>query len=333
MDWSSLRSLLAIAAAGLATAALPAADQPLVLVKSIPLPGVEGRIDHLAVDQGQARMFVAALGNNSVEVLDLTTGQHLRSVKGLHEPQGIAALASPPQVVVANGQGAVEFRAGDDLRVARSVALGEDADNVRYDAKAKRIYVGYGSGAGGAIGAIDASDGRQLGNAPVGGHPESFQLEASGPRIFVNVPTAKQIAVIDRLAMKVTAMWPVAEAASNFPMALDEAGHRLFIGCRQPAKVLIVDTSSGKVVSAVDIVGDTDDIFWDAARKRLYVTGGEGFVDVLQPSGASLARTARIATAAGARTALFVSEQSRFYIAVPHRGAQNAEIRVYDVKD
>jgi DNA-binding beta-propeller fold protein YncE len=332
MEWRSLRSLLVIAAAGIATAALPAADQPFVLLRSIPLPGVEGRIDHLAADRGQARLFVAALGNNTVEVLDLTTGQHLRSIKGLHEPQGIAAISAPPQVVVANGQGAVEFRTGEDLQVARSVNLGEDADNVRYDAKASRIYVGYGSGASGAIGAIDASDGHQLDNAPVGGHPESFQLETAGHRIFVNVPTAKQIAVIDRRAMKVIATWPVAEASSNFPMALDEAGHRLFIGCRQPAKVLIVDTSSGKVVSAVDIVGDTDDIFWDAARKRLYITGGEGFVDALQPSGTRLVRVARIPTAAGARTALFVPEQSRLYVAVPHRGAQIAEIRVYDVK-
>jgi DNA-binding beta-propeller fold protein YncE len=329
MKWMSLGSLLTMAAAALATAAAPA-DQPLVFLKSVPLPAVEGRIDHLTVSRDDTRLFVAALGNNSLEVLDLTTGQHVRSVKGLHEPQGIATIPAPPQIVVANGQGAVEFRAGDDLRVTRSVALGDDADNVRYDAKARRIYVGYGSG---AIGAIDAGDGRQLGAVPVGGHPESFQLEASGPRLFVNVPTAKQIAVIDRGTMKVTATWPVTEAAANYPMALDEAGHRLFVGCRQPAKVLIVDTSSGKVLNAVDIVGDTDDIFWDAARKRLYVTGGEGFVDVLQPSGASLVRAARIPTAAGARTALFVPEQDRLYVAVPHRGGQNAEIRVYAVND
>jgi DNA-binding beta-propeller fold protein YncE len=143
MEWPSLRSLVAVAAAGIAAAALTATDQPLVLVKSIPLPGVEGRIDHLAVDRDQARLFVAALANNSVEVLDLSTGQHLRSVKGLREPQGIVAIQSPPRVVVANGQGgAVEFRGGDELRVDGSVALGDDADNVRYDATAKRIYVG-----------------------------------------------------------------------------------------------------------------------------------------------------------------------------------------------
>ncbi|HEY3382113.1 MAG TPA: hypothetical protein VGK32_10120 [Vicinamibacterales bacterium] len=325
-----IRSLMTVAVAGLASIALTGADQPLALVKTIPLPGVEGRIDHLAVEPGGARLFVAALGNNSLEVLDLSAGRHLASVKGLKEPQGIVHIPTPPQVVVANGQGAVEFRAGDDLRVVRSVALGEDSDNVRYDVKAKRIYVGYGSG---AIGAIDATDGRQLGDVPVGGHPESFQLEAAGSRIFVNVPAAKQVAVIDRLSMKVVATWPLTEAASNFPMALDEAGHRLFIGCRKPAKVLIVDTSCGKVTSAVDIVGDTDDIFWDSARKRLYVIGGQGFVDVLQPDSASLVRSARIPTAAGARTALFVPEQHRLYVAVPHRGAQTAEVRIYDVKD
>jgi DNA-binding beta-propeller fold protein YncE len=330
MKSPAVRSLVAVAVAGFASIALTAADQPLALVKSIPLPGVEGRLDHLAVEPGGARLFVAALGNNSVEVLDLSVGRHLASVKGLQEPQGIVHIPAPPQVVVANGQGAVEFRAGDDLHVARSVSLGEDSDNVRYDAKAKRIYVGYGSG---AIGAIDATDGRRLGDTPVGGHPESFQLEATGSRVFVNVPTARQIAVIDRLSMKVIATWPVTEAASNFPMALDEAGHRLFIGCRKPAKVLIVDTSSGKVTSAVDIVGDTDDIFWDAARKRLYVIGGEGYVDVFQPEDASIVRTARIPTAAGARTALFVPERHRLYVAVPHRGAQNAEIRIYEVKD
>ena len=330
MEWPSRRSFLMVAAAGFATAASSAADQPLVFLKSIPLPGVEGRIDHMAVNQDHTRLFVAALGNNTLEVLGITTDRHLRSVKGLHEPQGIATIPAPAHVVIANGQGAVEFRAGDDVAVARSVALGDDADNVRYDAKAKRIYVGYGSG---AIGAIDATDGRKLGDARVGGHPESFQLEAAGPRIFVNVPTAKQIAVIDRVTMKVTGTWPIVEAASNFPMALDEAGRRLFIGCRQPAKLLIVDTSSGKVASAVAIVGDTDDIFWDSARARLYVVGGEGFVDVLQPSGSTLTRVARIPTAPGARTALFVPEQSRLYVAVPHRGTQSAEIRVYDVNN
>jgi hypothetical protein len=140
-------------------------------------------------------------------------------------------------------------------------------------------------------------------------------------------------AIVDRAALKVVATWPVSGAKANYPMA-DEANHRLFVGCRQPAKVLVIDTMAGKEIAAVDIVGDTDDMFYDTSRKRLYVAGGEGFIDVLdaRPSG-TLTRLGRVATASGARTALFAPEQSRLYLAVSHRGAQHAEIRVYEVRD
>jgi DNA-binding beta-propeller fold protein YncE len=307
------------------------ADPPLSQVGAIPLPGVEGRIDHLAVDLTAQRLFVAALGNNSVEVLDLAGGRHLRSIGGLKEPQGIAMLPGSPQIVVANGQGTgVEFRGGDDMHVVKAVALGEDADNVRADEKAKRVYVGYGSG---AIAAIDARDGRKIADVPVGGHPESFQLEEGGPRIFVNVPTARHISVIDRTSMTLVATWPVTEAASNYPMALDETNHRLFIGCRKPAVVLIFDTQSGKQTGSLEIAGDTDDVFWDARRQRLYVTAGEGFIDVLQSTGSPFRRTAHIPSAAGARTSLFVPALNRLYVAVPHRGSQTAEVRVFAVRD
>ena len=150
----------------------------------------------------------------------------------------------------------------------------------------------------------------------------------------MNVPTADHIAVVDRNAMRVIATWPVAGAKSNFPMALDETNHRMFVGCRRPAKALVYDTTSGKEIGAFDIVGDTDDMFYDAERKRLYVSGGEGFIDVFdtrQP--ATPLRLARVKSADGARTSLFVAAQSRLYLAVPHRGAQKAEIRVYEVRD
>ena len=132
--------------------------------------------------------------------------------------------------------------------------------------------------------------------------------------------------------MKVLATWPVSGAKANYPMALDEANHRLFVGCRRPAKVLVYDTSSGKETGAFDIVGDTDDLFYDAVRKRLYVTGGEGFLDVFQDEAGRFNRLAHIATAAGARTSLFVPDLSRLYLAVPHRGNQKAEIRVYEAR-
>jgi DNA-binding beta-propeller fold protein YncE len=305
---------------------------PLTLVRAVELPRVEGRIDHLALDPAGEKLFVAALGNNTVEILDVKNGTHLRSLPGFREPQGIASAPDAQVVAVANGQGdGVQLIDANDYRVAKAVSLGDDSDNVRYDAVTKRLYVGYG---GGALAAISPADGKVLGNVKLAGHPESFQLERAGPRIFVNVPTAEHIAIVDRNGMTIVATWPVTGAKSNYPMALDETNHRVFIGCRKPAKVLVYDTTNGEEIGAFDIVGDTDDMFYDSQRKRLYVAGGEGFIDVFDASAAGkFTRLARVNTAAGARTALFAPEQGRLYLAVPHRGAQRAEIRVYDVRD
>jgi DNA-binding beta-propeller fold protein YncE len=304
------------------------AQDPLTLVRTIDLPGVQGRIDHLAIDPATQHLFVAALGNNTVEVLDLKAGAHLKSLAGFREPQGIAAATDSNVVAVANGEGdGVQLLSGENFQPGPMVRLGEDADNVRYDAPAKRLYVGFGSG---ALAAIDPAAGKMLSQVKLSGHPESFQLERAGSRIFVNVPTADQIAVVDRASMHVVATWPVTTAKANFPMALDETNHRMFIGCRRPAKVLVYDMTSGKEISSFAIVGDTDDLFYDAARKRLYVSGGEGFVDVMQDSGGTFNRVAHVPTAAGARTSLYVADQNRLYVAVPHRGNQKAEIRVFE---
>ena len=309
---------------------IPSGQDVLRFVGSVALPRVEGRIDHLAYDAAGQRLFVAALGNNTVEVLDLKNNRHLRSLAGFKEPQGIAAAPEMRVVAVANGEGeGVQLVDAGDYRLATSVPLGDDADNVRYDAAARVFYIGYASG---ALAAVRAADGTVMRTVKLAAHPESFQLEQSGRRIFVNVPDADQIAVVDRDSMKVIATWPVTAAKANFPMALDEANHRVFVGCRRPAKVLIYDTATGKPTGSFDIVGDTDDLFYDAARKRLYVTGGDGYIDAIQQQrNGSFTRVAHLQTAPGARTSFYVDVLSRLYLAVPHRGAQRAEIRIYDV--
>jgi DNA-binding beta-propeller fold protein YncE len=325
-----MRSVLCALTGAMLAMQLSSAQEPLTLTTAIELPRVEGRIDHLAFDAAGQRLFVAALGNNTVEVLDVKAGKHLRSLPGFREPQGIAVVPDTKLIAVANGQGdGVQF-VSDDYRMAQAVRLGDDSDNVRYDAAAKRVYVGFGSG---AIAAVSAGDAKVLGEAKLAGHPESFQLERSGARIFVNVPTADHIAVIDRGSMRVIATWPMRTAKANFPMALDETNHRLIVGCRRPAKALVYDTTSGKEITAFDIVGDTDDLFYDTARKRVYVSGGEGFIDVFQSDDANrFTRVGRVATAAGARTSLFVADLNRLFLAVPHRGGQRAEIRVYEAR-
>lgn len=301
--------------------------EPLTPVRTIALPGVRGRIDHLAFDAAAQRLFVAALGNNTVEVVDVAAAAHVKSLPGFHEPQGIAIVPERNVVAVANGEGAgLQMLDGKTLAMDRTVTLGDDADNVRYDAAGKTIYAGYG---GGALGAVSEVDGRVVGRARLPGHPESFQLESAGPRVYVNVPGARQIAVVDRATLKVVATWPVTAASANYPMALDEAGHRLFVGCRRPARLLIYDTRTGKSVASAEIAGDTDDLFFDQARQRVYVIGGEGFIDVLDVRRAAPSRLARIPTAAGARTGLYVPAADRLYLAVPARGGQAAEIRVF----
>jgi YVTN family beta-propeller protein len=320
-------TLIAIVVCATSAVTQPARE-PLTAAGIVPMPGVEGRIDHLAVDLAGKRLFVAALGNDTVEVVDTSGLRVIKSISGLHEPQGIRFLPDRNRVVVANGgDGSTVFYDGTTLAPVRTAKTSGDADNVRYDPKTGRVYVGYGDG---ALGSFDP-DGKPLGDVKLAGHPESFQLESSGPRIFVNVPSAGHVAVLDRDKQTVTATWRVTAAGANYPMALDEANRRLFLGCRRPAKLLVYDTQSGTFVTAVDIVGDTDDLFYDSTQKRLYVIGGEGLITVLEQQDADHYRLVqKIPTAAGARTGLFVPELGKLFVAVPHRGAQRAEIRVYN---
>ncbi len=315
---------------GAADTVNPAAEEgrPLEFRQAIPLANVEGRIDHLALDLKGQRLFVAALGNNTVEAIDLKAGKRAHSITGLKEPQGVGFVPESNKLYVANAKGgACDIFDGASFKRIKTVKFSDDADNVRYDAAAGRVYVGYGDG---ALGGIDAATGERIGDIKLDGHPESFQLEKNGPRIFVNIPTARKIAVVDRAKAAVIASWPV-EGRDNYPMALDEEHHRLFVGFRKPAKLSVFDTETGKVVASLDSPGDADDVFYDSARHRVYVSGGEGSIGIFQQKGADhYDPVAKIPTAAGARTALFVPELNRIYLAVPHRGSQSAEIRVYE---
>jgi DNA-binding beta-propeller fold protein YncE len=304
---------------------------PLRAVQTIALPNVEGRIDHLAVDLQSQRLFLAALGNNTLEVMDLKAGKVVHSVKGLREPQGVAFIPDAKAVYVANGgDGNCEAFATDSLAPLRNAKFSGDADNLRYDATTKLLYVGYGDG---AMGVFEALTGKIVGDIKLPAHPEAFTVEQSGSRIFVNIPKAKQVAVIDRNKRAVVAHWSVTQAAANYPMALDEAHHRLFIGCRQPARVLVLDTDTGKVLAQMECAGDTDDVFYDAKNRRIYVSGGEGFISVFAQLDADKYQpVAKIPTAPGARTSLFVPALGRLYLAVPHRGKQSAEVRVYETQ-
>ena len=300
-------------------------------LKTISLPGVTGRFDHFALDIKGHRLFVAALGNNTLEAIDLSAGQRVQSIPGLGKPTGVLFLPDLNRLFVACGDdGNVRVFDADTLRLLKTISGLEDADNMRFDAKAGLIYVGYGSS---ALAVIDAAKAENIGNIPLAGHPESFQLEKNGGRILVNVPDAQHIAVVDRGRGAVEATWPMADFKANFPMALDEGDHRLFVGCRNPARLVVLDTEAGKRVANIGISGDIDDLFYYAAGRSLYASCGEGFIDVIAQKDINrYERVERIVTAPGARTAYLSPELKEFYLAVSERGRQKAEIRVFALK-
>lgn len=299
------------------------------LEKEIVLPNVEGRIDHLSVDLQGQRVFVSALGNDSVEMLDIARGQRVAEIKGLREPQGVLYVPANQTLYVANGEdGSVRSFDARTMRPLKTVKLGDDADNLRYDAKHDLVLAGFGSG---AIATLDL-DFAVKSEVMLPAHPESFQLTADGQRLFVNLPRNMSIAVVDRGKQVVTAKWKDLGALANFPMALDEEHHRLFLACRMPARLLVVDTNTGNVVARRPTVGDADDLFYDRNRKSLYVIGGEGYIDVLHISDHNqLSSTNHVNTSPGARTGLFVPEWNRLFVAAPHRGSSPARLLVYSL--
>ena len=325
-----MRSAVLVTACGCIIAA-HAEQKAFKLKQTIPLPGVEGRIDHLSLDAANDRLFVCALGNNTVEVLDLRKGERIHSISGLGAPQGIAYIPELNRIFVANDKGGIcKIYDGKSFQVVGELDFKDDADNVRYDHATKQIYVGFGSG---GIAIVNAPDGKQIGSIKLSAHPEAFALEQHAHRIFVNVPNSRHVAVIDREKGEVISKWQTDLAFGNFPMALDESNHRLFVGCRLPPKLLVLNTDSGDVVAKIDISGDPDDVFYDAKRHRIYVICGAGKIDVVEQIDPKTYKTStKIDTAEGARTGLFVPERDTLFVAVPHRESQQAEIRCYAVE-
>ena len=321
-----------IATALLLLGGLVQAKEPkaLAMKTRIDLSGVNGRIDHFSADTKGQRLFMGALGNHTVEVMDVQGGKRLHTIPDLAEPQGLYYDPSTNHLFVACARdGTTKVFDGSTFQLLETVKFSGDADNIRYDARNKRVIVGYGDG---ALGFLD-SNGKKAGEIPLDAHPESFQLEKSGTRVFVNVPDQKEIQVADLAKKALIAKWAVTSALKNYPMALDESHHPLLIGCRTPAKMLVIDTETGKQTASIDIVGDTDDLFYDAAKSRVYVIGGGGFVDVFDQKGPDhYTRIERLATAPGARTGFFAPDWNKLFVALPHRGEQHAEVLVFETK-
>jgi DNA-binding beta-propeller fold protein YncE len=320
----------AFALLGLALACLTAgaAEQPpLKLEAKIPLGKVNGRIDHLAVDLDRRRLFVAELGNNTVGVIDLKDRKLVTRIGGLKQPQGVGYEPSTDTLYVANaGDGAVLLFQGTDFAPVGRIELGEDADNIRVDSKANKVFIGYGSG---AVAVIDPASRAKVANFRLAAHPEGFQLESSGGRIFVNVPQAQEIAVIDRSGAKVSASWTLTDIGANFPMAIDDAAQRILIVARRPAKLVAFRFGNGSIDAKIDSCHDADDVFVDAKRGRVYVSCGEGFIDVFERRDGRYDRIAQVPTVQGARTSFFSAALDTLFLAARATADQPAAIWIF----
>ncbi|MDG4897744.1 YncE family protein [Mesorhizobium sp. WSM4976] len=309
-------AIIAFAMAAMIQAAMDvcqAADAPLIQVQSIPLENVRGRIDHMAVDVAGNRLFVAELGNDSVDIVDLKSGKVTGRISNLKEPQGIAYVSDGDLIVVANaGDGSVQFFRAADLSLLGAVALGDDADNVQIDPVNGRVLVGFGSGGLAAIGPTNRA---LIGEMKLAGHPEGFDIDPKTNRAFVNVPDEHQVAVLDLRSGSQVSSWKFAGLNGNFPMALVGSGGPIAVVFRSPPKLVQIDPATGVVTQSVDTCGDADNVFFDGKRNRFYVSCGDGAVDVIGRDADGLRAIGRVETSSGARTSLFVPELDRLFVA------------------
>jgi DNA-binding beta-propeller fold protein YncE len=325
--------LLLLAAGVCLLAGLAGADEPqtVQLVTTIPLQGKAGRLDHLAIDTRHARLFIANLSNDSLDVVDLETKKLVKQIPGQKKIQGVAYATDFNTIFVGNGtDGVCNVFSGDDYKLLKSIKL-PDADNARYDSDRRAVYVTHAED---AISVIDARTQEVKGTIKLPGAPEALQIDSERKRLYVNCLKPALVAVVDLEKNEVIARYPLKLADANYPLALDTKGQRIFVGCRKEPAVVVLDAKSGKELAAVPIPGDIDDLFYDRQRNRLYATCGEGVLAVLQEKDGAFKVVEKIPTGKLARTGLFDPESSRLFVPVPRQEGQGGpELRVFRARN
>lgn len=311
---------------------------PLKLVQKIPMPKVEDRLDHLGVDVPGKRLFIAALGDkqNTVEVIDLKSNQRITTIPGQSKPQGIFYSADFKELFVANGtDGTCKIFAGDTFKLIKSFPIGDDADHVGYDPATKYLYIGAGDAKSGVLSVIDTRTGAHVGDIKTDARPGGIKFDKSNSQIYVTLTGSGKLGVVDRKKREQVTTWAVPGVPGNVALALDEKDHRLFAGSRMPPLLTVLDTETGKTITQIEGVDGIDDLWYDAAHRRIYASGGRGFdvgsVYVYQQTGADQYKlTAKIPTSSGAGTSLWVAEFNRFFVAAPASDKQEAQVLVFE---
>jgi DNA-binding beta-propeller fold protein YncE len=319
--------------------AAPVPPAPLTLTHTVELPGITGDFDHLAIDLKGQRLFLAGEDHKTLEIIDLKTNQSLRSLSGFGTPHSILYLPEKDELYVADGDdGAIKILSGSDYQVVRRIKLLKGADSIGFDADARQLFVV----SGGKDVPLDYSILFRVdlvSEKPTGqvrfdsNHVEAMALDRAGSRLFINDSAKNQVAVIDRKTMKETGRWTVGVAQENSPMAFDEAAKRLFIVCRKPATLVVMDSDTGAVVASFPAAARADEVAFDRDNHRIYVPGGEGFISVFSQVDANhYSLTSKVPSALGAKTALLVPQVHKFFVAVsPGETKEVAKVLIYDV--
>ncbi|MFZ1086984.1 MAG: YncE family protein [Terracidiphilus sp.] len=316
------------------TASYAQSNPPLALSRTISLPGIASKFDHLAMDEAGNRLFVAATGNHSVEVIDLKTDKVQQSITGLGKPHGLAWVASTSSLYVADGTlGELRVYKGAPLELGGKIKLSDDADDMVYDEAHQLLFVGHG-GSDAAnpakVAVVDTAHFTLEANLAVATHPEALEIDPASQRVFANIADSKEVAVIDTKSKAITTHWKLTKAGDNVPLAFDAKDQLLFVACRTPGTLIALDAKTGKEIASLPAAGGADDLFYDPVLSRVYLISGTGEVDAYQVDDAkSFHALAVLTTASGAKTALFVPAQNLLYLAVPGAGQHPSEIRVY----
>jgi len=305
---------------------------PLKPLDNVMLPGLEGELEHMAVDVKGERIFLAATTKNTIEVYTAQKLKHIATITGLRQPQDLIFVPETGNLLVTNAaDGSLRTYDGKTLKLLDSKFVSGDAQRLAVSGGGKTAYVGWGVG---TLAVFDMQTGRHS-DIKLKSPAESFQVGSAGNRIFVNLPGTDEISEIDRRSLIVYASWPVHPFHENGPMALDEANRRIFVVCRRPAKLLVLNMDDAAVMASLPTVGDAADVFYDRERKRIYVIGGEGMVDVIKQKGPDEYSTvSHTETLPGARTGLFVPEWNRIYVVARNRPPFDpAEMLSFNIED
>jgi DNA-binding beta-propeller fold protein YncE len=336
-----LRALCSIFFVAFTVQANAQEKQLLKLAATTPLPGFSGDFDHFGVDLKGNRLFLTAEEHQSVEVFDLQTGKRIHSITGFEEPHALVYLPDSDRLIATDGNekaGMVRLVSGKDYKILDTIKLLPNVDAAVFNPVNQYYYVEVGGGAQAKthlLSIIDTKTFKHVGDITLpGNRSEAMAIDRAGKKMYVNLTGAEKVGVVDLDARKIIAEWAVPDAHVQNSMALDEPNHRLFIATRQPAKFFVYNTDTGKVVTVLPCAETNDDMWFDAARKRIYVTGSDTASIFEQQDADHYRHVAEVPTGFRARTSVFVPSLNRLYVAVSAKGKPDAKmsVQIYDVK-